>query len=290
MRNWDNYRLILALHQNGTLRGAAQALGINHATVSRRLSQINADNKAPVFEKITGGYQATDIGLEYVTAARQFALVALKAERRSRALSENISGRIRVSISEPMAQILLQSDLFRFTNEHPNIELFVETSVNLINLDHSEADIVVRATDFPPEHLVGRRLFPYYLSDYCSKDYLANTPYETRQWLRYSNSPLPENWITTTCHPDASVGLQSNDLMFLLTAAEAGHGMIRTACYMGDNNPLLMRLSDKEPLKGPDVWVLTHPDLKRTKRIKFAMKHLADALEAKQALMQGKSN
>lgn len=289
MDNWENYKLILALHREGTIRGAAKTMAVNHATISRRLAHINSLAKTPIFEKIAGGYKITDIGLEHVTAAEQIELITLKAERRSRAINANLSGTIRISMGEPLAQLLLHDDLFDFINEHPNIDLTVETSVNMMDLDRSEADIVVRGTMTPPQHLVGRRLFPFYLCDYCSTDYLEKTPYENRQWLRYSKSIMEIDWIKNSCHPEASIGLESDDLMFLLRAAESGYGMIRTACYMADNNPNLIRLPNAEPIEAQDLWVLTHPDLRRTKRIQYIMKHISSALEAKKPLIQGQT-
>lgn len=288
MKNWDSYKLLLALHRAGTVRGAAKALGVNHATISRRLSQIHLEVRTPIFEQKAQGYKVTESGMEYIRAAEKFELLAFEAERRQRALSENLSGTIRLSIGEPLAQILLKDNIARFSQEHPNIDLIVETSVDLIDLDRSEADVVVRASNSPPDHLVGRRLFPFYLCEYCAKDYLQDTPYEARQWLHYSKSQQPRAWIESSTHPDAATGFQSDDLMFLLKAAESGFGMIRTACYMGDASPHLMRLPDAQTIKAQDLWVLTHPDLRRTKRIKSMMQHLATALESKRDRLEGR--
>ncbi|MEP3891305.1 MAG: LysR family transcriptional regulator [Hellea sp.] len=287
MENWENYRLVLALHRAGTIRGAANALNINHATVSRRLAQMNSQSHLPLFEKVTGGYQATELGLTLVAAGEKIEMITVISDRRSRAISANLSGTIRVSMGEPIAQYLLQDELMSFAKNHPKIELSIETSIGLVDLDRSEADIVIRATASPPDHLVGRRLFPFYLCNYCSREYLANTPYEERQWLKYSKSSTAKDWIKHSSHPDAPIALHSDDLIFLLKAAKAGQGMIRTACYMADPVSDLVRLPLAETHEAQDLWILTHPDLRRTKRIQHLMSYLATALEDKRALIQG---
>jgi len=98
---------------------------------------------------------------------------------------------------------------------------------------------------------------------------------------------MTNDWIKNSSHPDAPIIMEADDLIFLLNAAKSGHGMIRTACYMADNDPDLIRLPNSTPIVAQDLWILTHPDLKRTKRIKFAMKYLATALENKRSLIQG---
>lgn len=287
MKEWDDFRFILAVHRAGTIRGAAALLAVNHATVSRRLTQISARHEPPVFNKVTGGYKATELGLELVAAAERMELLAVEAERKSRAVSANLSGAIRVSMGEPIAQLLLRDELLAFARTYQNIQLTIETSISLVDLNRSEADVVIRSTQNPPEHLVGRRLFPYYLSEYCAKGYLDETRPEDRRWLTFSRSLTDANWIKDSSHPDAPIAISSDDLVWLLGAAKAGHGMIRTACYMADRDPGLQRLPGAVPTAAQDLWVLTHPDLRTAPRINYLMKYLAGALEQKQALIQG---
>lgn len=288
MDSWDNYKLILAVHRAGTIRGAAELLNVNHATVSRRMVQIAEHYETAVFDKVTGGYRASELGLAIVEAAESIEQVTLAAERKSRAVSANLSGPIRVSMGEPIAQYLLQEELAQFVHNHPKINLSIETSINMADLDRSEADVVVRSAASPPDHLVGRRLFPFYLCEYCSKDYLSKMPYEERKWLRFSRSAVGKGWISGSTHPDAPTALTSDDLVWLLRAARAGEGMINTACYMADDDPDLMRLPGATVVEAQDLWVLTHPDLKDAPRIQHLMRHLADALEAKRDLIQGR--
>lgn len=288
MENWADYKLVLALNRAGTIRGAAQVLDVNHATVSRRLARINEAYDGPAFERVTGGYRATDVGLELVAAAERIEMIAFEADRKSRAVNADLSGPIRISMGEPIAQYLLSDELAEFARAHQNIDLTIETSLKMVDLDRSDADVVIRGSDAPPEHLVGRRLFPFYLCEYCARDYLVTTSPEDIRWLRFSKSLASADWIKTSAFPNAPISLKTDDIIWLHRAALAGHGMIKGACYMGDAEPGLVRLPGARASKAQDLWVLTHPDLTNTPRIKHLMQFLSSALEKKRDLIQGR--
>ncbi len=288
MHNWDDYRLILAMDRAGSVRGAAQRLGINHATVSRRLAQMQSNGAPIIFERIKGGYQTTPTGSLLVQAAEQIEVITLTTERQRRARVSELAGKVRLSLPTMMAQSLLLEELATFSRRYPFIELIIDTSLRFADLNRSEADVVVRGGDDPGDHLVGRRLFPYALCYYCSHSYLESTPACDRRWLHYAGSIDSMDWIAQSPQPNAPVGMYIDDLMVLQKAAAAGHGMIRTACYMGDTDTELIRIPGSVPVKHRDLWVLTHPDLKQTPRIRQLMDHLVMALHDKRDLIVGR--
>jgi DNA-binding transcriptional LysR family regulator len=166
---WDDYRLVLALHRSGTLRAAASALGANL--------------DPGLFDKIPGGYRITARGKPIVEAAEDMEAASLKAERKARAGDRFISGHVTISIPDAFGQYLLLDDFAQFRVTYPDIQLTIKSTYSFADLDRSEADIVLRATHAPPEHLVGRRLFPFYVAHYCAIDYLETTPPQERVWI-----------------------------------------------------------------------------------------------------------
>ena len=115
MKDWDNYRLILALHRTGTLRGAALWLNINHSTVSRRLAWLNKEYEVEVFERTVNGYRTTSLGNQLVTAAERIEEITLATERRKRARATSLSGEINLSVPPPIAQHLLMQTFNQFS-------------------------------------------------------------------------------------------------------------------------------------------------------------------------------
>lgn len=288
MEKWDDYRLVLALDRAGTVRGAAALLGVTHSTVSRRLAVINARYAQPVMEKIAGGYRKTGFGERMIAAAEQMEAIDFSADRQRRAAETGLAGPITLSIPDVLGEYLLLDELAGFCSQYPDIELTVQSSNQFADLDRSEADVVVRGTHKPPEHFVGRRLFPYTLSYYAHVDYLRFTDPEERRWIAGLSAIPSPAWIADSPFPDAAVGLRSDDISFHYRAAVAGHGMIRNACYICDPDPRLVRLPDAPPpMPVADLWVLTHPDLKDTPRIQLLMRFLVDALKAKRDLIEG---
>ena len=288
MTDWDNYRFVLAMHRAGTLRGAAEYLNVNHSTVSRRLAALNRHHGKEVFEKVPGGYQATTLGYQLVAAAEDIEAITIDAERRQLASQTEYAGPINLSVGLPIVQYLLMDAIAEFAQLYPQIQLNIDTSSSMRDLDRSEADIVIRSSPNPPEHLVGRRLFPYMLCYYANRDYLANTSEEDLCWLGKLTDAENHEIVSNSSFPDVPIGIRTEDNQMRHNAIEAGWGLGRSACFMADHVPSLMRLPGAKPFPHMDLWILTHPDYRDTPRIKACMQFFADAMHAQRDRIQGK--
>ena len=194
MPDWDDYRLILGLSRAGTLRSAAQELGLTHTTISRRLATMER-SAGQLFDKTPTGYQPTALGNALIEVAESIERLTLAGERHQRALDQNVAGVITLSLPEAIAQYLLLEDLLEFAQAHPAIDLRVETSYQFVDLDRLEADVVVRGANEPPDHLVGRRLFPNCVAYYGDRDYIQNTPREEMCWIAPGPETRTPGWL-----------------------------------------------------------------------------------------------
>ncbi|GAA6153896.1 LysR family transcriptional regulator [Pseudoteredinibacter isoporae] len=287
MKNWDDYRLILALHRTQTLRGAADLLGVNHSTVSRRLTVVQ-HQLGHLFERTLDGYQATSLGLEFVNTALQIENLSESMGRRQRGQNDDMSGPINLSIPPPIAQTLLIGELKGFSERYPNIQLNINSSFELRNLERAEADIVIRGTDQPPEYLVGRRVASVKLHYYGLREYLNTTAAEHYQWIGRDADEQNPQWIKDSPYPNARIGIRSDDILMRHQLLLSGYGLSRGACYMADPCEELVRLNDTPAIHLTDLWVLVHPDLRETPRIKVLMQFLCEALLKKKSLIEGK--
>lgn len=287
MQNWDDFRLILALHRHKTLRAAANELGINHATVSRRLATLNRFQGRAIFEPTASGHQATQLGLELIASAKEMEQHSEKALRQWRTSDENSGGAIRLSLPATLGNHLLLPYLSTFCQENPSLDITIHSSYAPVDLNKSEADIVVRASNSPPEQLVGRRLFPYYLGYYAAENYLQSTPEKEQLWIGSDDDSLFDQWVENSPRPGCKIGVRISDIEMRHQYASLGKGLLRGACYMADRNPRLTRLENSKIEPGHELWVLTHPDLKSLPRIKKIMRFLADTLTDNKALISG---
>lgn len=287
MEDWDHFRVVLALARTKTLRGAAELLGVNHTTVSRRLTSLTHFYQAELFERIGGCYQLTTMGAEVLKAAENIEQVIIDAKRLKRASDVTLSGKITLSLPTAIGQYLLLDELAQFQQSYPNISLNIVGSYQLADLDRCEADIVIRADNNPSEHLVGRRLCNIAVCYYGETEYLANTPSEQLRWIKRPVDDDVKCWIAQSPYPEAEIGLQISDLDLRHNAALAGHGLFRGACYMADPEPRLQRLNNCQAEPFQDLWVLTHPDLRNVPRIKVLMDFISTSLLSKKALIEG---
>ncbi|MEM7665707.1 MAG: LysR family transcriptional regulator [Pseudomonadota bacterium] len=286
MKDWDDYRLILAVSRSGSLRSAATSLGLTHTTVSRRLAIVE-QNRGKLFEKQPGGYVPTRDGAALIEVAEEIERLAFAGTRFQKATTEEITGKVELSLPEPIAQYLLLEDLIRFSEIYPDVELVVETSSRFVDLDKCEADIVVRGAQEPPGHLVGRRLYPNRVTYYADRDYLARTRKEDLRWIAPVGDGLWPGWLENSPFPDVPVAVAIDDITARHLALVKGLGLGRGACFMADAEPNLVRLCDDPPILQQDLWVLTHPDLRQTPRIRAVMDFIIDAMLEKANLVSG---
>ncbi len=287
MNDWDDYRLVLAIHNGKTLRNAANELGVNHSTVSRRLATLNRNYGAEIVRKTASGLCLSPLGEKLLVSAKKIESLVIQDKRFERAQQLALEGDISVSIPPPIMQFLLLDDLLRFQQTHPRITLNIQSSYEIANLDECETDVVIRVSNTPDEHLVGYGLFSVATQYYAAKDYLKNTPPHLYQWITNTYSGYKPEWIKRTPFPDAKVGPCISDLTLRHQAANSGHGLIRGACYIAHNFDNLVSLAGTKPDPFQQIWVLSHPDLAHIDRIQVLKKYLTDALKSKRARITG---
>ncbi|MGH8430057.1 MAG: LysR family transcriptional regulator, partial [Solimonas sp.] len=122
MEDWNELRLVLAVHRSGGLTAAAQVLGIDHSTAFRRLKALEQRLGVRLFERLPGGlYQATAAGARMAMSAERMEDEALALDREITGRDHRLSGRLRVTSSETLAYSRLTSHLSAFRRAHPGI-------------------------------------------------------------------------------------------------------------------------------------------------------------------------
>lgn len=287
MKNWNDYQLILALARAKSMRAAAKDMGINHATLSRRLDALNAQYDELVFERTALGYFVTPLGKPLLDAAEQIEKLNLSATRVTSSSGEALAGKITLSVPPSIHEFILKDSIYEFAQLYPQIELTIRNTFAIEDLDQLEADIVIRGQDQPSAHLVGKRLVTYSLCFYGQVEYLNNTSREDLRWIGKINEPEFPSWASDSGFSDVPVGLRIDDVMGRHHAALMGYGLTQGACYMADQEPSLIRLPNATPLAFQQLWVLIHPDLRHTPRIQLLMNFLADKIMSKERLLRG---
>jgi DNA-binding transcriptional LysR family regulator len=292
--NWDEFRLVKAIADARSLVGAAQALGLNHSTVFRRLATIETEVGARLFERARAGYQPTEAGDEMIALADTMAESILEFERRVAGRDAKPTGELRVTAVDTIAVRLLPSILARFRAVNPGVHVDLLIASQALNLSRRDADVAIRVANDPPESLVGRRLCAVRWAVYCTPAMAAE--YGARvvasaPWIGFSDALAPprgKRWVDEKIGPRRQVGAVSSVLVMAELAA-AGLGATVLPCFLGDTHANLARVGAPIPELDVDLWLLTHADLRHSARVRAFIELAGAELAGARALLEGET-
>ena len=280
--DWDHARIFLAIYRAGTLRSAAATLDIDQATVGRRLAALEDSLGARLFLRTPSGYVATPAGDLAVRAAEKMESAAHQFQREMLGIDHRLSGTVRVTTSDTMAQSFVIEAMHRLHEKHPDIRIHMSTSHDITSLTRREADLAVRTLKPTAPELISRRLVRRAMGLYAAPSYLKargvprqGTALAGHDIVVYQANVAPRHQ-EKICHEPVSgarVAMEVNSGLVLQEAARLGMGIAELPCHMADADPGLVRVWPEREDRY-DVWLVMHSDLSRSARVRAA----ADAI------------
>lgn len=288
---WDDLRCVLAIARTGSLSGAARSLGVGHSTVFRRLNAIERRLGVTLFDRTREGYSVTASGELAVAAASAMEVEALAVERRMLDAAGRISGVVRLATSELFAGFLLPAALNAFLALHPEIEVEIDVSSRAVDLTRREADLAIRASNTPPDDLIGRQVGELRYAVYGARGQprvssiaaLAEHP-----WLGLDQSLAHlaiARWRETHV-AGARTRVRFNSLAPLLHAVGEGIGIAILPIFAADRLEALSRLTPVLDEPRMKLWVLSHGDTRDNARVRALAQHLGRHLPRVLAVRQ----
>lgn len=290
--NWDDLRAFLAVAQLGSLRRAAEALGVTQPTIARRLRMLEAELGLPLFERDRDGHRLTAAGAALLPEARAVETAALRFERRSHGLIGRLAETVRVGAGE-WAALLLARGLAGMS-DGPRIEL-LETRVPSPAGGRAPEVVVRHGLPDAGDGMTRRvgsldcaiygtasfaygRALPLAPADLASLPWIAfaeeQEHYATMRWLREQMRDRPP-----------AARLMRTDLM--IEAVAGGVGVAVLPCFLGDAVPGLVRLSAPVDALRADYWVVTHRDLSRNPSVRAVTVWITDCFRAAEHTPRG---
>ncbi len=286
--DWDQMRVVLALHRTGSLRGAAETLGVNHATVARALNGAEASLGARLFDRSQQGLRITQSGELLLPHAHEMERHMLDIQRKISGTDAKPSGTVRVSMPPSFAEGLFIPIMAGFVQAYPEIEIEVIGTNAISDLSRLEADVSIRAAHkVPEEDIIGRRVIDYVVAAFATPAYLEAHPklIETQgdgaHWIGFGAG---QGWVKDTPLPRATSRHVLREVPMQLEAAAQGLGMAWVPAFMADGDPRLMRIPGLPTGPGRGVWVLLHGDLRRTARVRAFVDFFVGWLRAKKEM------
>ena len=286
--SWELYRTFLAVLTEGSLSGAARALGITQPTAGRHVAALEAAFGQTLFTRSQSGLLPTEAALELRGYAVALRSTAAALERAAASHGPGVRGVVRVSASDVIGVEVLPPVIGDLRRTHPELVVELVTSNRLQDLLQREVDIAVRMTQPSQDALVARRIGDIELGLYARADYVAHhgapqtLPELARHaligfdqmtpFIREAGKALPA-W-----RREAFALRTDSDLAQLaLLRAGCGIGFCQTAIARRDG---LVRILPKAiSLKLP-TWVVMHEDLRGSVRCTATFDALARGLHA----------
>lgn len=281
--NWDDLRVVLAIARRGTLSAAAKDLGVTHSTMSRRLAAVESSVGARLFERLPNGYEPTAEGRGVIDAALRVETEIQHLDRKITGADARLSGTVRLTTVDLLA-VHLAPSFTRFRRRYPGVDLVISVDNARRNLAKREADIALRVSrDSPPENLIGRRLARVDFALYAARSLLEETgsaDLEALPWMGWDASvaaTVTERWMQAHV-PGARTVARVDSTLVMVESIRSGLGIGFLACFEGESDPSLVRLRSPNPEFAMQLWLLTHPDLRSTARVRACLDHLEEAL------------
>jgi DNA-binding transcriptional LysR family regulator len=289
---WDDFRLVKAVADARGLTGAAERLGVNHSTMFRRLGQIEDALGVALFERHRTGYALTAAGEEMVALAARMDDDVTAFARRLAGRELSPAGELRVTTSDTLLVHLLTPLFARFHGRCPDVRLDIVLGNQALNLSKRDADVAIRASDSPPETLVGRRVARIAWALYGrAADFPGAGAVDLgqRPWVSLGDelAALKVVRFVREHVPPERIVYKINTVLGLAEAVEAGIGVGHLPCFVADVRPSLVRLSPPEPRFAADLWLLTHPDLRHAARVRVFLDFLAAEIAGRRKLIEG---
>ena len=274
----------LALVRGGTLAMAGERLGIDASTVFRSLQRIERGLGRLLFERTRSGYLATELAAELAVHAEQME-VALEAARSSvEAAPAKISGTVRITTTDTILHGLVAPALRSLQTVHPLLSYELHTGNELASLTRRDADIAVRATKRPPQHLVGKHIGPIRVALYAAKKggvrKFTDVEAGKSDWIGPDDA-LPEHpsVVWRKRHfPKAAPRYRVNSILSVLELVALGLGVGIVPLFLADGRGDVVRLTEPLDECETELWLLTHPESRHLRRVGAVYSHLAQTM------------
>ena len=288
MDNWDEIRTAYQVARNGTVSGAAEALGVHHATVIRHIDALEQRLGVKLFQRHARGYTATEAGRDLLQVAQATDDQFTQLAGRIKGQGEGVTGDLVVT-SLGMASRMLTPILVAFQNENPGVRIRYRTGDRLFRLEYGEAHVAIRAGNMPeePDNVV-QPFMHQQMALVASDSYIARhgLPKDEEDLKNHyfvghddDNNRAPFlRWLRTMVGDDR-LTYRATDVRNMRDAVLAGAGIgFVLASEVASDDSLTEVIPRREDWGAP-LWIVTHVDLHRTTKVQAFLKFLKERIK-----------
>jgi DNA-binding transcriptional LysR family regulator len=286
MENWDEIRTAFQVARLGTVSGAAEVLGVHHATVIRHIDALERRLGVKLFQRHARGYTPTESGRDLLSVAQTTEEQFAHLVSRIKGQGETVSGELVVTSIAGISD-LLTPVMTSFQEKWPDVRVRFLTDMRVFRLDYGEAHVAIRAGSGPeePDNVV-QPLTRMKSGLYASRSYVARhgKPASEAEFsnhrfvcsdIEMTRAPF-HRWLRATVQPD-QITYAATEPAALEHAIRSGAGIGFIMTLRAADDPDLVEILPPRPEWESALRIVTHVDLHRTRKVQAFLTHLKDA-------------
>lgn len=286
MENWDEIRTAFQVARLGTVSGAAEVLGVHHATVIRHIDALERRLGAKLFQRHARGYTPTESGRDLLAVAQTTEEQFAHLSSRIKGQGETVSGELVVTSIAGIAD-LLTPVIVSFQEKWPDVQVRFLTDMRVFRLDYGEAHVAIRAGSGPeePDNVV-QPLARMQAGLYAARSYVdrfgrpgSEAEFAGHRFVctdtEVTRAPF-HRWLRATVRP-GQIAYAATEPAALEQAVRDGAGIGFMMTLRADGDPNLVEVLAPRPDWESPLRLVTHVDLHRTRKVQAFLTHLKDA-------------
>ncbi|SLN17848.1 HTH-type transcriptional regulator DmlR [Roseovarius albus] len=285
MDNWDEIRTAYNVARIGTVSGAAEILGVHHATVIRHIDALEERLGVKLFQRHARGYSPTEAGEDLLRVAQATDDQFSQLSGRIKGRGNDVSGELIVTSLDGQGHLFVPV-LAEFQRLHPEIIVRYLTGNRLFRLEYGEAHVAIRAGNIPdqPDNVV-QPFMTHQFAMYASKMYVerhgmpdSEEDYANHRFIsmddRNTRAPFLK-WLHETV-PSHCIVFRSDDIHAQRRAIKDGAGIGFAPIQHAEETEGLIQVCPPRPEWESPLWLVTHMDLHRTTKVQAFLSFLKD--------------
>ncbi|MEP3280031.1 MAG: LysR family transcriptional regulator [Stappiaceae bacterium] len=290
--NWDDVRIFLAVARTGQILAGSRRLGINHATVSRRLTALEKSLNTQLVSRRTNGTDLTEAGEEFLLAAERMETEMFSVQARIGESDISVSGTVRIGAPDGFGIAFLASRLGELTRKFPNLTIQLVPVPRSFSISRREADIAITVERPAHGRLVARKLVDYTLALYASKNYLesAGTPETVEELTNHDLIGYVEDLIFSAplnyaqqIDKNWQARFECSSALGQTEAVRAGDGIGVLHSFIAQRDPGLVRILGDIILRRA-YWIVFHENTRNLGRIKAVSDYIHTLVDQERSI------
>jgi DNA-binding transcriptional LysR family regulator len=281
MFDWDDLRFFSTFAREGSLAAAARALGVEHATVARRIASLEAALALKLVDRRGRVYELTADGVRVSEFAEQMSSTSFALQRFAGGEHDRIEGEVVISCPPAFLATLIAPNIGRLREHYPGLHVRLVGSKSTASLARKETDVAILYARPEEAQVVARHLADLPFALYASERYLAGNQSDDYAFIGYDQSmehSLQHQWLRSHLSGRELV-ISSNDLRVQAQAAAGDGGVVLLPAFLAREYRLRRAPSLDTALSLP-VWLAYHEDLRSAGKIRVVLDFLIECLES----------